>query len=609
MRSKIIKFLVTSVLVVTTALSTAMFCPGSADAASSLPSLKVQGQYLCDNSGRHVQLRGLSTHGINWYQNLNQYASFPSYINQSWFDEMHDKWGANAIRLAMYVEEYNGYMSGTNNDCHDQSEMQKKLKDLIDDGVRYAVDSGMYVIIDWHILNIDPSRYTDEAVSFFRDMSKKYKDVPNVLYEICNEPSSGTWSGIKNYASKVIPAIRKNDPDSVIIVGTPTWSQDVDIASSDRLSYKNILYTFHFYAATHRDQYRDKLDGAVTKGLPVLVTEFGISEASGNGNIDESEGNKWIKYLDGKDIGYLMWGMANKAESASLFNTNCTKSSGFSVTGDLTQSGKWIYNILHSRKDKNSNKTQTYDITSTSSLPLVCGSSLNLTVPWDSKVKWTSSDGSIASVSSGNVTGISAGSVTVTASASGKKFTCKIQVLYKDVTGSSAFWFEPTYYLTDKQVVKGYDKQTKFKPSNVCTRAQMVTFIWRLMGEPSPKTKTCKFSDVKKSDYFYKACIWGNENHIIEGYKNGTFGPSITCARRHAVTFLWRLAGSPSPKTSSNKFNDVTKSDYYYSATLWASENKILAGYSDGTFRPDGECLRRQMVTFLFKYDKFVNGR
>ncbi len=182
-------------------------------------------------------------------------------------------------------------------------------------------------------------------------------------------------------------------------------------------------------------------------------------------------------------------------------------------------------------------------------------------------------------------------------------------MLYTDVTSAKDFWYEPTYYLTGKDVVKGYDKQTKFKPANECTRGQMVTFIWRLAGSPDPKAKTCKFKDVKKTDYFYKACIWGNENHIVEGYKDGTFGPKIVCARRHAVTFLWRLAGSPAPKTKTNRFSDVKQKDYFYQATLWASEKNILAGYSDGTFRPNGTCLRRQMVTFLYKYDKYVNGK
>jgi len=240
---------------------------------------------------------------------------------------------------------------------------------------------------------------------------------------------------------------------------------------------------------------------------------------------------------------------------------------------------------------------------------IICGKTAKASVsvsPSGKKVTFTSSDPKVATVdSSGNVNGIMAGSVTITAKTNdGAKASITVQILYKDVTNTKDFWYEPTYYLTNKDVVKGYDKQTKFKPANKCTRAQMVTFIWRLVGEPDPKASTCKFSDVKKTDYFYKACIWGNENHIVEGYKNGTFGPQIVCARKHAVTFLWRLAKQPEPKSKTNKFSDVKTKDYFYKATLWASEKKILAGYSDGTFRPNGDCLRRQMVTFLYKFDK-----
>ena len=244
---------------------------------------------------------------------------------------------------------------------------------------------------------------------------------------------------------------------------------------------------------------------------------------------------------------------------------------------------------------------------------VVCGKTLTLkaTLTGSSeKITWKTSDKKVATVdANGKISAKMAGAVTVTATAAGKSVECKVTVLYKDVTKSKDFWFAPTNYLTAKGVVKGYDNQTKFKPANKCTRAQMVTFIWRLMGEPAPKAKTCKFKDVKKTDYFYKACIWGNEKKIVEGYKDGTFGPQIVCARRHAVTFLWRLAGKPAPKTTKNPFKDVKKSDYFYKATLWASEKKILAGYSDGTFKPNGDCLRRQMVTFLYKYDKYINGK
>ena len=241
---------------------------------------------------------------------------------------------------------------------------------------------------------------------------------------------------------------------------------------------------------------------------------------------------------------------------------------------------------------------------------LVCGKtdSLKATLKGSSaKISWKSSDKKVATVdANGKVTAKMAGTVKITATAAGKSAECEVTVLYKDVTDSKDFWYAPTNYLTAKGVVKGYDNQTRFKPANNCTRAQMVTFIWRLMGEPAPKTKECKFKDVKEKDYFYKACLWGNEKGIVEGYKDGTFGPQIVCARKHAVTFLWRLAGKPNPKASKSKFSDVKKSDYFYKATLWASEENILAGYKDGTFKPDGDCLRRQMVTFLYKFDKNI---
>ncbi|MBO4578668.1 MAG: InlB B-repeat-containing protein [Clostridiales bacterium] len=226
------------------------------------------------------------------------------------------------------------------------------------------------------------------------------------------------------------------------------------------------------------------------------------------------------------------------------------------------------------------------------------------------KITWTTSDKNVATVdSNGKVTAKMAGTATITAAAAGKKAACTVTVLYKDVTKTKDFWFAPTNYLTAAGVVKGYDKQTKFKPANDCTRAQMVTFLYRLQGEPGIKSSTCKFTDVKKTDYFYKPVIWAVENGITTGVSKTKFNPQGVCTRAQTVTFLWRMAEKPAPKTTKNKFKDIKEKDYFYKAVLWASEKKIVAGYSDGTFKPQGKCLRRQMVTFLYKYDKYINKK
>ncbi len=244
---------------------------------------------------------------------------------------------------------------------------------------------------------------------------------------------------------------------------------------------------------------------------------------------------------------------------------------------------------------------------------VVCGKNLTLKATLKnstSKVSWKSSDTKIATVDgNGKITAKKAGQVTITATAAGKSAKCTVTVLYKDVIDSIEFWYAPTNYLTAKNVVKGYADQTEFRPANDCTRAQMVTFLYRLQGEPKTKSNECKFDDVKSADYFYKPVIWAVEQGITTGVSAKKFAPKKVCTRAQTVTFLWRMAGKPEPAKNAKKFDDVKSTDYFYKATLWASGKKILAGYEDGTFKPQGKCLRRQMVTFLYKYDKYVNNK
>lgn len=288
-------------------------------------ALSVKGTDIVDKDGKVFQLKGVSTHGINW---------FPDYVNKDAFTSLAG-YGVNAIRLAMYTADYNGYCSGGN---------QEELEKLIDTGVTACSDLGLYVIIDWHILNDnDPNQNKEAAMTFFETMSKKYAGNDNVIYEICNEPNGGTtWENIKSYAQEVIPVIRKNDKDALIIVGTPNWSQDVDIAAGNRIEgQENILYAVHFYASTHKNEIRDKVEIARKNGLPVIVSECSICEASGDGSINYDEAENWMKLIDEYDLSFFAWNLSNKEEQSSLLKSSVAKTSGLTKE-DFSETGTWF---------------------------------------------------------------------------------------------------------------------------------------------------------------------------------------------------------------------------------------------------------------------------
>lgn len=292
--------------------------------------LSVKNGQLVDKNGKGYQLRGMSTHGLTW---------FPEFVNESAFKTLRDDWNTNVVRLAMYVDEWG------NGQCYMGN--KSGSLELLEKGVDLCIKLDMYVIIDWHVLNPgDPSKYTNEAKSFFETVSKRYAKYPNVIYEICNEPNGGaSWSdNIKPYAEKIIPVIRKNAPNSVIIVGTPTWSQEIDKPLSDPLNYKNVMYAFHFYAATHAGL-RSNVENCVAQGLPVFVSEFGTCDASGGGANDFNETEKWLSYFDKQGISYCNWSICNKDETCSVLRPGTSANGNWSES-DLTENGKWMRNWL-----------------------------------------------------------------------------------------------------------------------------------------------------------------------------------------------------------------------------------------------------------------------
>lgn len=292
---------------------------------STAGKLKVVGPQLCDQNGEPVQLRGVSTHGIQW---------FPEYVNQELFNELHNDWNVNAVRLAMYTIESEGYCADGNKD---------EIKQTMCDGIEYAKNADIYAIVDWHTMRDgDPSTYTEEAITFFDEMSEKYADYDNVIYEICNEPNTVTWAVIREYAMKVIPVIREHDPDAVILIGTPIYCKAPTEPSRDIITeYDNIMYTCHFYAASHHETIQTELKRAVDMGLPVFVSEFGICSNTGTGSLDVEWGDSWIDLCDENGISYMCWQLSNKHESSSLITEECTKTSGFNLE-ELSEQGQWL---------------------------------------------------------------------------------------------------------------------------------------------------------------------------------------------------------------------------------------------------------------------------
>ena len=296
---------------------------------------------IVDKNDNPYQLRGASSHGIQWDVGYN-------YVNKGAMQSLRDEWGVNLFRMACYVTQ-DGYTVGA------QSRMDQK----IEEGVQAAKELGMYVIVDWHIHAENPHTTKSWAKDFFKKYATKYKDYDNVIFEICNEPTGVQWhtgggNDLYSYCKEIAGIIRDCGSDALIVCGTNTWSQDVEDVAKKPLKddgFEDILYTFHFYSGSHYADKMAKVKTATADGTPIFVTEFGICDASGNGGFDTANADAWIKLCDSYNISYACWSFCNKGESASYLSTSCSKTTGGYVASDLATTGIWLVNTYRAHQD------------------------------------------------------------------------------------------------------------------------------------------------------------------------------------------------------------------------------------------------------------------
>lgn len=284
--------------------------------------LSVNGTQLLDCEMNPVALHGVSYGWHNWW---------PRFYNEGTVETLAKDWGVNIVRAAMGVEPNKAYLRSP-----------EWSIGRIEAVVNAAIANDIYVIIDWHSHGI----HTSEAVKFFSKMSAKYGEYPNVMYEIFNEPVRDSWDTIKQYSIEVIRAIRENDPDNIILVGSPHWDQDVHIVADDPVEgFDNLMYTLHFYAATHNESLRKRGDYALSKGIPLFVSESAGMEASGNGAIDYEEWNRWINWMKKNSISWVAWSISDKDETCSMLEKSADSEGAWSDE-DLKESGKKTRDLM-----------------------------------------------------------------------------------------------------------------------------------------------------------------------------------------------------------------------------------------------------------------------
>ncbi|MGW7369633.1 cellulase family glycosylhydrolase, partial [Streptomyces sp. NPDC054841] len=312
--------------------------PGGRTPVEINGQLKVCGTKLCNQYGKPVQLRGMSTHGLQWYSQC---------VTSGSLNALATDWNADVLRISMYIQE-GGYETDP-----------RKFTDLVHSIIEQATARGMYAIVDWHMLDPgDPHHNLSRAKTFFTEIAQRHGNKNNLLYEIANEPSEVSWSRIKSYAEQLIPVIRGQDPDTPVLVGTRAWSSlgvsdgaDETEVVNNPVNASNIMYTFHFYAYSHRDEYLNTLSRAADK-LPMFVTEFGTQNYAGEGSNDFTMSQRYIDLMANKKISWVNWNYSDDNRTGAVFKGGTCDSNGpWTGTGPLKPAGVWVRDRIRTADD------------------------------------------------------------------------------------------------------------------------------------------------------------------------------------------------------------------------------------------------------------------
>ncbi|MGN9908820.1 cellulase family glycosylhydrolase [Phytohabitans sp. LJ34] len=290
--------------------------------------LHVCGVNLCNQYNRPIQLRGMSSHGLQWYYQC---------LNGASLDALANDWKADVLRISMYIQE-DGYETNP-----------RLFTDRVHNLIEMATARGMYAIVDWHMLDPgDPHFNLARAKTFFTEIASRHNSKTNVIYEVANEPNGVSWSTIRNYHHQIIPVIRAQDPDAVVLLGTRAWSSlgvsdgasETEVVNNP-VNATNIMYTFHFYAASHGSSYLNTLSRAADR-IPMFVTEFGTQTASGDGGNNFTQSQAYLDLMAQKKISWVNWNFSDDGRSGAVFTAGTCPNGTFTGTSRLKPAGAWV---------------------------------------------------------------------------------------------------------------------------------------------------------------------------------------------------------------------------------------------------------------------------